>query len=152
MTLIFKVNFEKYKDEDEIKLFFVFIKRDLNKIRIIHNNKIKSSKNALISQKSKIKFILLGIHHIYQSFNMKYNHKNKNKRHKVEHEIEKEEISIFGKKFVTNNFSKCLIMYKNEIFPLKEYFSRKYIDFDKKFEIKLLSFKNLSDFSYMFDG
>ena len=55
----FKVNLEKFKDEDDLNLFLDFIERNKNKIKIIHNNQIKPLENKLITNKSKIKLILL---------------------------------------------------------------------------------------------
>ena len=69
---------------------------------------------------------------------MKYNIKDK-----------KEKIRIFGEKFFINNYSKCLIIYKNEIYPLKEYFPIKQ-NKNNKLEIKLLVFRKLTNFCSMF--
>ena len=179
----FKVNLEKFKDEDDLNLFLDFIERNKNKIKIIHNNQIKPLENKLITNKSKIKLILLNNPFNYQSFQMKYNirdlkHKDKDeylseisdvnseefygeneyedeaqiifkKENNYEDKYMKSEvkedeylykmkykirdikyegkvknkdknIKIFGEKFVKNNYSKCFIMYKDIIFPLKD--------------------------------
>ena len=70
--MIFKVNFEEYKNEDDLNLFFYFMEKNKNKIKIIHNNQIKPLENKLITNKSKIKLILLNNPFNYQSFQMKY--------------------------------------------------------------------------------
>ena len=129
-----------------------FIKRNKNKIKIIHNNKITSLENEIITKNSKIKFILSNNPFNYQ---MKYNLREMEFEEEDEHEKDMNQdknIKIFGKHFVENNYSKCFIMYKNIIFPLKEYFSSKYLNIEKdnKLEINLISFENISDFSYMF--
>ena len=142
MKKIFKVEF---KNENKLKVFFDFIKSYKNKIKIIHTNKITSLKNE---KKSKIKLILLN-----NPFNYKMKYKIRDIKYEGKVKNKDKNIKIFGKKFVKNNYSKCFIMYKDIIFPLKEYFSSKYIDIEKddKLEIKLISFENISDFSYMFD-
>ena len=172
MEKIFKVNLEEFKNENKLKVFFDFIKSYKNKIKIIHNNKIKPLENELITKKSKIKFILLDNPFYYQSYKMKYKleyeKKEKDKdfyqmkykirdlkyEDKVKNKDEHKKIKIFGEGFVKNNYSKCFIIYKSVIFPLKEYFSSKYIDIekDKKLEIKLLLLKNISDFGSMFNS
>ena len=146
MKKIFKVNLEEFKNENMLKVILDFIKSYKNKIKIIHNNKIKPLENELITKKSKIKFILLDNPFNYQSYKMKYKI-----RDFFDDSIKN--IKIFGEDFVENNYSKSFIIYKDVIFPLKEYFSSKYIDIekDKKLEIKLLLLKNISDFSSMFN-
>ena len=116
MKKSFKVNLEKFKDEDDLNLFLDFIERNKNKIKIIHTNKITSLKNE---KKSKIKLILLNNTFNYQSYQIKYS-KRKSKFKKEEDELEedmgKDNIKIFGKEFVKNNYSKCFIMYKDIYF------------------------------------
>ena len=70
MNMAFKVNFEEY--DDELYLFFDFAKRNKNNLKVIYNNKIISIENLLITKKSKIKFILLDNHYLYQLYQMKY--------------------------------------------------------------------------------
>ena len=61
-------------------------------------------------------------------------------------------IKIFGNNFVENNKDKCIIIYKNRAFSLREYFSTKDIDKnDEKLEIFLLELKTIKNCSYMFD-
>jgi hypothetical protein len=181
------VNYEEYKNEDDLNLIFDFMEKNKNKIRIIRDNKIKSFDNEFKNKNSKIKFILLGKSYAYQSWKIIYNIKEREEREEIEkpeHKNEEEnkhengdkykseeenkyeigekdeiidideEIKIFGNEFVENNHSKSLIMHKGVIFPLKEYFSRKYIDIEKdnKLKIKLLVFENISNFSHFFYG
>ena len=150
MKKIFKVNLEEFKNENKLKVFFDFIKSYKNKIKIIHNNKIKPLENELITKKSKIKFILLDNPFNYQSYKMIYKIRDLKYEDKVKNKDEHKKIKIFGEDFVENNYSKCFIIYKSVIFPLKEYFSSKYIDIekDKKLEIKLLLLKNISEFAF----
>ena len=167
----FKVNLEEFKNENKLKVFFDFKRSYKNKIKIIHNNhKIRSLINEKITKKSKIKFILLDNPFYYQSYKMiykikyeeeekdlykmKYKIRDLKYEDKVKNKDEHKKIKIFGEDFVENNYSKCFIIYKSVIFPLKEYFSSKYIDIekDKKLEIKLLLLKNISDFGSMFNS
>ena len=63
-------------------------------------------------------------------------------------------IKIFGDEFVVNNGNKCSIIYKDNIIPLSSYFLINDINkedkINKKFEILLLEFEDISDRSYMF--
>ena len=63
-------------------------------------------------------------------------------------------IRIFGEEFVGNNGNKCSIIYKDNIIPLSSYFLINDINkedkINKKFEILLLEFEDISDRSYMF--
>ena len=154
MKKIFKVNLEEFKNENMLKVILDFIKSYKNKIKIIHNNKIKQLENELITKISKLKFILLDNPFYYQSYKMIYGIRDVKYEDKVKNKDEHKKIKIFGEGFVKNNYSKCLIIYKGIIFPLKEYFSSKYIDIekDKKLEIKLLLLKNISDFGSMFNS
>ena len=79
MKKIFKVNLEEFKNEDKLKVFLDFIKSNKNKIKIIHNNKIKQLENELVTKKSKIKFILLDNSFLYQSYKIKYKLKYEDK-------------------------------------------------------------------------
>jgi hypothetical protein len=72
MKKIFKVNLEEFKNEYKLNLFFDSIKSNKNKIKIIHNNKIKQLENELVTKKSKIKLILLDNSFRYQSSKIKY--------------------------------------------------------------------------------
>ena len=157
MNNIFKVNLETFKDEAAYRLFLHFIKSNKNSIKIINENKIKSlEKIGLETNKLNIKFLFLDNHFFFWSYKIKY--KIRYLVYKDAHEedilnkLHKEKIKIFGQTFVINNHSKCIIVYKNEIFPLQEYFPTKFIDYEKdnNLEIKLLSIKSISDFSYMF--
>ena len=81
-----------------------------------------------------------------------------NKCHEIQKMIYKisdeDKIKIFGEEFVGNNGNKCLIIYRDKIFPLQTYFLIKDIDKEdkdnKKFEIILLELEEISDISYMF--
>ena len=64
-----------------------------------------------------------------------------------------EKIKIFGQNFVKNNKNKCLIIFEDKIYSLKEYFLVNIEfknDLNKKIELKLLEIKNINDKSYMF--
>ena len=66
--------------------------------------------------------------------------------------LNKNKIRIFNNKFVNNNKNKCNLIYKNRIFPLKEYFSIEDIEKEKtnKLIIYLIELENITDLSYMF--
>ena len=59
-------------------------------------------------------------------------------------------IKIFGENFVKNNKGRSLIMYKNNIFELNEYFSIEDIEDENKVEILLIELDDISNKSYMF--
>ena len=62
-----------------------------------------------------------------------------------------DKIKIFGFYFVEKNKDKCIIIYKDKIFPLKVYFSINDIDKeDYKLEIILIELDKILDKSYMF--
>ena len=117
MKKIFKVNLEEFKNENMLKVILDFIKSYKNKIKIIHNNKIKPLENELITKKSKIKFILLDNPFNYQSYKMIYKIRDLKYEDKVKNKDEHKKIKIFGEDFVENNYSKCFIIYKSVIFP-----------------------------------
>ena len=72
------------------------------------------------------------------------------KRFKNELNLSKK-IRVFGKNFVTNNKDKCIIVYNNKLFPLREYFFSEEIEKkDDKLEIFLIELKKISNFSCMF--
>ena len=64
----------------------------------------------------------------------------------------KEMLKIFSKKFISKNFGKCKIIYKNKEYDLCEYIN----DIDNKYyindiiKIKLKGYNNITDLSYMF--
>ena len=73
---------------------------------------------------------------------------------KISYKIDKkvEKIKIFGETFVKNNKDKCIIIYKNNIFPLPEYFPIKLIDTinEDRLEIVLREFVEINDKNFMF--
>ena len=86
---------------------------------------------------------------LYNMPKMVYTLKKENKNAKEE----EKKIKIFGDDFVKNNKDKCIILYKNEIFPLQKYFLFKDIEKrDQKLEIHLIEFIFITNRSYMFDG
>ena len=61
-----------------------------------------------------------------------------------------EKIKVFGEIFVKNNRDKCLILYRNVLFPLKEYFPMKIIGNKEILEFDLIELSIITDKSYMF--
>ena len=62
-----------------------------------------------------------------------------------------DKINIFGANFVKNNKDKCIIIYKDMLFPFEEYFYINDIEKnDEKLEILLIEFEEIYDKSYMF--
>ncbi len=103
--MLLKVNIGAFHD----KMIFSrqFIMKNKNKLKIINNNKIKSLGSELSIHKLNIKFLFLGSKHFFfESYKMKYKINQK-----------EEKIKIFGKEFVEKNSTRCIILYKNEIFP-----------------------------------
>ena len=155
MESIITINFEDMNKKDRINLSNNFIKRNKNKIKIICNNKIKSIETQLLKEKIKLKFLLLETNlFFYQLYDMKYNVNNyfiiDEKKSKEESCIKnKDKIRIFGKEFVEKNKFKCLILYKNEILPLKEYLSVKEIR--NYLILKLIVFEKIYHLSYLFE-
>ena len=70
--------------------------------------------------------------------------------YKTDKKVEK--IKIFGETFVKNNKDKCIIIYKNNIFPLSEYFPIKLLDTinEDGLEIVLREFVEINDKNFMF--
>ena len=70
----------------------------------------------------------------------------------VPDEANEENVRIFGKRFVNRNRDKCIIIYKDVIFELKEFFEDINIAYNHKdeFTIKLRIYKTITDLSYMF--
>ena len=125
MKKIFKVNLEEFKNENMLKVILDFIKSYKNKIKIIHNNKIKQLENELITKISKLKFILLDNPFYYQSYKMIYKIRDLKYKDKVKNKDEHKKIKIFGEGFVKNNYSKCFIIYKKNIFQVNILILRK---------------------------
>ena len=153
--------------------------RNKNRRIIIYNNKVRPIESLLSNELFKSKYLFFESKiFIYQSYKIIYGISNifemqfmekvtnlmkeENYEEKLEEigswntqifEVKKYEIRIFGKEFVKNNYSKCLIIYNNRIFHLKEYFSFKDIQKEKdKLEIQLLAIENIDNFSYMFEN
>ena len=61
---------------------------------------------------------------------------------------------ILGKKFVKNNKNKCILIYKNKKYALKEYFEEIDNNYKNKgiIKLKLYGINNISDMSRMFYG
>ena len=72
--------------------------------------------------------------------------------YRLEPEKNKNNIKIFGTNFVENNKDKCVIIYKDQIYPLKENFSIEGLvkENNQRLEILLIEFENISNKSYMF--
>ena len=71
---------------------------------------------------------------------------------KMEYKINKEDnmIKIFGKTFVQNNKNKCLIIYRNNILPLKEFIQKTASKYEDKLEILLIDFAEIDDKIFIF--
>ena len=64
-----------------------------------------------------------------------------------------DKIRIFGKKFVKNNKDKCIIIYKNKKYELKEYLRDIISDYNDEelIQFNLNGIDNIIDMSYMFE-
>ena len=176
-----KVYKAKKKEEVDINEIFQdkFSKELERKFLIVYKNRIYKSIDDLKKIKydqSKIKLIafnnIIGIHNrskskeILNKFDRCYKYKkNTNKYNtylrcsfnaisQISYKINKEdvEIQIFGGEFVKNNKDKCLIIYKDTIFPLQKSFLTENIEEDghDKFTITLIELGEIIDRSYMF--
>ena len=67
-------------------------------------------------------------------------------------EDNKDKIRIFGEHFVKNNKNKCKIIYKNKVYPLKEFLIDKGFKYQHEIKIQILLGKYIYNKSYMFDG
>ena len=86
---------------------------------------------------------------------IKYHFYSSHEIFKLIYKIDNEnEINIFGDELVGNNENKFSIIYKDNILPLRSYFLindvNKKAKENKKFEILLLEFEDISDRSYLF--
>ena len=164
------------KNDNKIQMLDArFVNKNRNHFKIIFKNKLIPLQKifSIINEKTdKIKIKLVCYSTIYSDrrlcrmYNLKENHKYKRKINKyyeylkcsfhemsnIRYYIDNVDIKIFGKKFVDNNRNKnCIIIYKDKLFPLKEYFSLKDIDKDDSYlEIYFLELNEISDRSYMF--
>ena len=157
--------------------------RNKYRYRIIYNNKIfllQSTFLAREKENTKIKFKLIvfsddsniddlkaGIESIVKFKEIKNYKKNWKKfvlyinipffnLSEMVYSIKEDEVSnikIFGNYFVNNNRKKCLIIHKNKIYRLKEYFSIEDIDKNEnKLELYLLEIDYIKQKSYMFNN
>ena len=150
---IYKFVYSYYKQE-LLRIFDQkFVKENKYKWKIIHKNKmfpLQSIFRIIENKNEKFKFKLIYYNHI-QNINKKSYYVNEEKETEnskniinceyidslldSSHEIKKfiykidneDKIKIFGENFVLNNDNKCLIRYKNKIFPLQIYFLLKNI-------------------------
>ena len=158
-----------------------FVDKNKSKFRIVLKNKIYPLQSELIIKDINIKQIKIKIISLYDTLgiedrspnylimdkfceskkykknNNKYNIYLKCSLHemsKITYKINrnKNNIKIFGKNFVEKNKNKCIIIYNDIIFPLKEFFLIKDIQSttEKKLEITLIELVDISDRSYMF--
>ena len=166
---IFQISYPIKNSETKIKIFnHNFTLKIRNKCKVIYKNKIYPFNNEfeIEDETNKVlKIKLICYFNIYDINNIKnecespiqFKEINNKKRNNIFTEfsklsvhdmstiiykIPKNEdsiIKIFGENFVKNNKDKYIIIYKNKIFPLKEYFSIKEMDKgDKKLEIQLI--------------
>ena len=147
---VFSLIFRLEKNEKNIRIFnphYSKMKYKCN-FKIVYKNKIYSIQNELElkdvnSEQVKLKLISF-INFDYQkesskSYDIYKCQKYKRKRNnyfeylkyslyelsKIKYKIEQKakEIRIFGSEFVKNNKEKCIIIYKDNFFPLKTLFS-----------------------------
>ena len=166
----------KLKDKEDIKEIFKgeYFKKNKNKFKIVYNNKIYSSYNDIQIPEneinhSKIKLISLYNYKndgIFDKFKENYNYKRNNNKYNIYlksslHGFSQiayiinndKKIRIFGEDFVENNKDKCIIIYKDNILPLRESFLTEDIkkENDEYLIITLIEFEDIIDRSYMFN-
>mgnify|MGYP002627316623 FL=1 len=156
-----------------------FTIKNKHKYKLIYKNKIYSLEKKIVipNYKSKtIKIKLIGYNNIpiindiiKECKSKKITEKEKYKKNvnkyceylkcslhelsKMKYKIDKqkEKIQIFGYYFANNNKDKCIIIYKDNIFSLQQYFYINDIDKeDNNLEILLIELKDIYDRSYMF--
>ena len=147
---------EKDNKQKKIKLIISNFRGDLKNgiiFKSYKKNDLKITKrNILRKHFTNISISMNDMYKITYKINLNIN-QTKNSKGKI---IEKNnnnihEFKIFGHKFVQNNKDKCVIIYNNKLYPLKEYFSEN--DFnkeDKSLELILVEVENVFDKSYMF--
>jgi len=111
-------------------------KKEMIESGLIPERKMEKTKEV-INQYNEFK---INIEKNNNEINITYNSENK------------DDVHIFGKKFVENNKDKCKIVFKNKEYELKENFHLKDYTNDKlnKLQIKLINIKNITNMSYMF--
>ena len=174
ITIFFKIdNSEKMK---KIKIFKPeFVIKFKTKIKVIYRNKIYDLKNdSLPFEKNtnilKLKLLLLdnnlNFGEMLEQFDSPFEYIKNNEyilpksffsnlpkfKYKLEENDKSNYIKIFGNKFVANNKNRFIILYNNKIFPLKENFSKEYIDVKNiyRFEIFIIALYTDNNLSYMF--
>ena len=172
VTIIYPI-----KDKErKIKIFNPnFVKKNKKYCKFIYKNKILPLQTELIANdknidKIKIKLVcfcknieILNLINGCESFNKLYKYekdKNGNDNIKIPfynsslmlyaNSPNEGKIKIFGEEFIKNNKNKCIIIYKNKIYPLKEYFYLSDTEKEKFLEILIIEIDNISDKSYMF--
>ena len=156
-----------------------FVKKYKNQYKIIYKNKISPIQSELIvngnnTDKLTIKLlsfldipdnIFKGCNSLLQFYKIKNNKTNLTGYKEIiksDFEMSKmiykivpkeKKIKIFGENFVDKNKDKCKIIYNNNIFPLKEYFSIEELEkkSENKLELYLIEKEIIPDKSYMFD-
>ena len=142
-----------------IKEFIVQIKSNINEKKFNEINKYfnkeKEKQKILdIQKKNNENF---DTNKLNKKFNKKENEENIEKKKTdeilIQYKIDKidcEEIKLFGDKFVENNKEKCQIIINGEEFKICS--TKKNIQLNNIFQIKLKGITNITDMSYMFDN
>ena len=172
VTIIYPIK----DNERKIKIFNPnFVKKNKKYCKFIYKNKILPLQTELIINdknldKIKIKLVcfcknieILNLINGCESFNKVYKYeKDKNGNDNIKIPFYNSSlmlyanspnegiIKIFGEEFIKNNKNKCIIIYKNKIYPLKEYFYLSDTEKEKFLEILIIEIDNISDKSYMF--
>ena len=151
---VFEIDMKIKIKENRLNFDSSFINKYKNKFRIIYNNKIYPLNNKFDNlddiKEIKINLISLKQLPLYDIPNIRYI-KKEEEIDKYEDEEEDDRIRLFGRYFISNNNDKCLIIYKDEIFPLQEYFLIKDIENKKNLEIKLLILEKITGLTYLFN-
>ena len=135
------INFEKLNNINEINNYSNNLINDLNQINSKTNimDKLKNIfdiYNKIYSNNNKIKII-------YKI--------NNDEEDNDEEDNDKNQIKIFGEKFVENNKNNCTIKYEDKEYELMENFELKNINNPKdNIEIILQGINNITNMSYMF--
>ena len=153
---VFKFDMNIEKKTNSLNFDPCFINKYKNKLRIMCGDKIYPLNHKFSSidnniKKLKINLISLENFSLYEINSIQYiKGEEKNIWEEYEDEEDDDRIRLFGKKFIKRNKDKCLIIYNDEIFPLKEYFLINEIENKDYLEIKLVIFEKIISLSYLF--
>ena len=131
------LNFNKNSEDDSLEfkiLSFIDLEEFNNEMQKYLVSDLEEKRKAFKINSDKLQKNL-----VYNIFKMEYGI-----------DETKNEIKIFGTKFVNSNKDKCFIIYKNAILPLQEHLKRTPREKTGKLEIFLVDFAEINDKEFIF--